>query len=335
LLLQAPVDRTSGRSAQRVPRSETKPLKTISVMTACFNEVENVREVYGRVRDVFAKLEGYRYEHLFIDNASTDGTVGVLREIAAADRNVKIIVNRRNFGHIRSPYHGLLEARGDAVIALAADLQDPPELIPQFLEKWEKGSKIVLGVKQSSEESRVLFAFRSLYYRLLDELSEVKIVQHATGFGLYDREFIEVMRKLDDPYPYARGLMAEMGFECERIPFDQPARKRGITKNNFLTLYDLAMVGITSHSRVPLRLATFCGFLLSALSLFVAFGYLVYKLVFWNSFPVGIAPLVIGLFFAMSVQLFFLGLLGEYVLVMNVRLMRRPLVVERERINFD
>jgi glycosyltransferase involved in cell wall biosynthesis len=310
-------------------------MKLISVMTACFNEVENVREVYEQVRDVFAKLEGYRYEHIFIDNASTDGTVDVLREIAADDRNVKVIVNRRNFGHIRSPYHALLQAKGDAVISLVADLQDPPQLIPRFLEKWERGCKVVLGVKRSSEESAALFAFRTLYYKLLDELSDVRIVQHATGFGLYDREFLEIMRTLDDPYPYARGLMAELGFECETIAYDQPARKRGITKNNFLTLYDMAMVGITSHTRVPLRIATFAGFSLSALSLLTAVGYCIYKLVFWNSFPVGIAPLVIGLFFALSVQLFFLGLLGEYILVMHVRLMHRPLVVERERINFD
>ena len=310
-------------------------MKHVTVMTACFNEVENVREVYERVRDVFAKLPGYRYEHLFVDNASTDGTVAVLRQVAAADRNVKVIVNRRNFGHIRSPYHGLLEAKGDAVLSIVADLQDPPELIPLFLEKWEKGSRVVLGVKKTSEESGALFALRGLYYRLLDGLADVRIIQHATGFGLYDREFLEAMRSLNDPYPYARGLVAELGFECETVVYDQPARRRGLTKNNFLSLYDMAMVGITSHTRVPLRVATFAGFTFSALSLLAALGYLVYKLAFWNSFPVGIAPLVIGLFFAMSVQLFFLGVLGEYILAMHVRLMNRPLVVERERINFD
>jgi glycosyltransferase involved in cell wall biosynthesis len=310
-------------------------MKRISIVTACFNEEGNVRELYERVRHVFEKLPQFTYEHIFIDNASTDGTVAVLRELAANDRNVKVIINRRNFGHIRSPHHALAQARGDAVMSIVADLQDPPELIPGFLEKWTNGFKVVLGVKKTSQETRLFFFLRTFYYRLLARLTDVELVQHATGFGLYDREFIDLMRSLDDPYPYTRGLVAELGFECATIPYDQPARTHGVTKNNFFTLYDLAMVGITSHTKLPLRLATLMGFGLSALSLVVALLYFFYKLLFWNSFPVGMAPVVIGLFLALSVQLFFLGVLGEYILVIHIRSMRRPLVVERERINFD
>jgi polyisoprenyl-phosphate glycosyltransferase len=310
-------------------------MKRISIVTACFNEEGNVRELYERVRNVFEKLPQFTYEHIFIDNASTDGTVAVLRELAANDRNVKVIINRRNFGHIRSPHHALTQAQGDAVMSIVADLQDPPELIPGFLEKWTNGFKVVLGVKKTSQEPRLFFFLRTIYYRLLARLTDVELVQHATGFGLYDREFIDLMRSLNDPYPYTRGLVAEFGFECATIPYDQPNRTHGVTKNNFFTLYDLAMVGITSHTKLPLRLATLMGFGLSALSLVVALLYFFYKLVFWNSFPVGMAPVVIGLFFALSVQLFFLGVLGEYILVIHIRSMRRPLVVERERINFD
>jgi polyisoprenyl-phosphate glycosyltransferase len=310
-------------------------MKLISVLTPCYNEEENVREIYEQVRRVFAGLQRYRYEHLFIDNASTDGTVTILRELAGADKNVKVIVNRRNFGHIRSPHHGMLQAHGDAVVALAADLQDPPDLIAIFLERWEQGFKVVMGVKRTSQESWTMFAVRRLYYGLIQRLADVELIPNATGFGLYDREFVEMVRQLDDPYPYVRGLIAEFGFDCATIPYDQPVRERGFTKNNFFTLYDLAMVGITSHSKLPLRLATLIGFGLSALSFMVAIIYTLYKLVFWYQFPVGVAPLVIGLFLSFSVQLFFLGLLGEYVAVIHTRIMHRPLVVEKERINFE
>jgi glycosyltransferase involved in cell wall biosynthesis len=310
-------------------------MKFVSVLTPCYNEEGNVRELYERVRRVFSTLGGYRYEHVFIDNDSEDRTVAILREIAKQDRSVRVIVNQRNFGHIRSPQHGMLQTRGESVVALACDLQDPPELIPAFLEKWELGFKVVLGVKRTSEESWGMFAVRRFYYGLIQRLSDVKLIKNATGFGLYDRAFVEMLRELDDRYPYTRGLIAEFGFECATIPYDQPQRKHGITKNNLYTLFDLAMVGITSHSKIPLRVATIAGFTLSALSFLVAFLYFVYKIVFWNQFPVGIAPLVIGLFLSFSVQLFFLGLLGEYVAVIHTRVMKRPLVVEKERINFE
>ncbi|HYH07579.1 MAG TPA: glycosyltransferase family 2 protein [Thermoanaerobaculia bacterium] len=310
-------------------------MKLISVVTPCYNEEDNVRELYRQVREVFASLGRYRYEHIFIDNASTDKTVAILKEIASEDRNVKIIVNRRNFGQIRSPHHAFLTARGDAVISLAADLQDPPALIPQFIDFWEKDFKVVLGVKRSTEDSMALGMLRGLYYRLASGMSDVELVRNATGFGLYDQEFVSLVRALDDPYPYTRGLISEFGFPYATIPYDQPQREHGVTKNNWFTLYDVAMTGITSHSKLPLRLATMTGFALAAICLLIALGYFVYKLLYWNEFPVGIAPIVMGLFFAMAVQLVFLGLMGEYIAVIHTRLLHRPLVVEKERVNFE
>jgi glycosyltransferase involved in cell wall biosynthesis len=310
-------------------------MKLITVVTPCYNEAGNVTEVASRVRAIFDSLPEYRLEHLFIDNASTDGTVAELRALAASDPRIRVILNRRNFGHLRSPVHAILQARGDAIVALASDLQDPPELIPEFLSKWEAGAPVVLGVKKSSSESRLFYAVRTLYYKLADRLSDVPLIEHATGFGLYDRSFLEALRQLDDPYPYVRGLVSDLGFAAEVVPYDQPLRVRGVTSNSFFTLYDLAMVGITSHSKVPLRLVTLTGFLLSALSFIVALVYLSYKLVFWSLFPAGIAPAVIGIFLLCSFQLFCMGLLGEYVAVIHTRVMKRPLVIERERINFD
>ncbi len=315
------------------PRDDER--KLVSVVAGCFNEEGNVRELYTRVRSVFDALGKYRWELIFADNASRDGTQAILREIAAADRRVKVIVNWRNFGHIRSPYHALLQARGDAVIAMASDLQDPPELIAEFLAHWESGRPVVLGVKASTRESAVMRAVRRIYYGLLYRLSDVEIVQHATGFGLYDKSFVDILRKLDDPYPYTRGLISEFGLAYDTVSYHQPPRKAGITKNNFYSLYDLAMVGITSHSKVPLRLATLAGFGLSLLSFLTALAYLVAKLLFWTRYPAGVAPILIGLFVTFSVQLFFMGLLGEYVAVIHTRVMKRPLVIERERINFD
>lgn len=310
-------------------------MKPISVVTACYNEEENVEELYRRVKEVFAtKLPGYTYEHIFIDNASTDRTVEILKEIAQRDKNLKIIVNARNFGHIRSPFHGLLQCRGDAVISLAADLQDPPDMIVDFIKKWEEGYKIVVGVKKGSQEARWMFAIRNLFYRIIGTLSEIEQVRGFTGFGLYDKKVIEILRQIDDPYPYFRGLISDIGFDIAKIAYSQPARKRGITKNNFYTLYDMAMLGITNHSKVPLRLATMLGFSISVLCLLVASGYFVYKLIFWQRFDVGIAPLVIGFFFFAAVQLFFIGILGEYIGAIHTQVLKRPLVIEKERVNF-
>lgn len=309
-------------------------MKLITVVTPCYNEEDNVDEVYAQTKAVFTAIEGVAYEHLFIDNFSTDRTPELLRALAARDPKVKVILNARNFGHIRSPYYGLLQAQGDAAILLVADLQDPPMLMAEFVSHWLAGEKIVVGVKPSSQESSLMFAIRRTYYRVVTRIADVKLIQNFTGYGLYDRRVLDVLREIDDPYPYFRGLISEVGFQPLQIPYDQPRRQRGITKNNFYTLYDIAMLGITSHSRVPLRLATMLGFALSGISLLVSLAYLLLKLMFWNDFSFGTAPILIGVFFFASIQLFFIGLLGEYVGAILTQVMKRPLVVERERINF-
>jgi len=308
----------------------------LTILTACYNEEGNVREVYQQVKAAMQTLPGYDYEHLFIDNASMDKTVEILRELAAADKRVKVIVNTRNFGHIRSPYYAFLQARGDAVMSCVADLQDPPELIPQFVRKWEEGYKVVIGVKQGSKESWLMSRTRRLYYGLVTRLSsDVELVQNFTGFGLYDREVIEQFRSTDEQYPYFRGLVCDFGYERAEIDYLQPARTRGRTKNDFFSLYDMAMLGITNHSKVPLRIATMAGFTISMLSLLVALGYLVAKLIFWNELQLGTAPLLMGIYFFGAVQLFFIGILGEYIGSIHTQVHKRPLVVEKERINFD
>lgn len=310
-------------------------MKRISVVTPCFNEEENVEELYQRVKTVFAELPQYQYEHVFIDNASTDKTVEKLKRLAVQDKSVKIIVNSRNFGHIRSPYYGLLQAKGDAVILLVADLQDPPELIKKFIHEWENKNKIVIGVKPKSEESRIMFTIRRLGYYWLKNIADVKLISNFTGFGLYDKEVIEALQAYDDPYPYFRGMIADVGFDAVEVPYTQPMRKKGVSKNNFYSLYDIGMLGITSYSKIPLRLAAMGGFFLSAVSLCISVIFFIVKLIFWQTFHAGIAPVMIGLFFFSSVQLFFIGLLGEYIASINTRVMKRPLVIEKERINFE
>ncbi len=307
----------------------------ISVVTPTYNEELNVREVYEQVRAVMRTVPQYSYEHLFIDNASTDRTADILLEIASKDPQVKVILNTRNFGHIRSPYYGLLQAQGDAVILLVADLQDPPTLLPEFIKKWAEGSAVVMGVKKSSGESFGIFLLRKIYYRLVAKISGTELVKDFTGFGLYDRRVIALLRTINDPYPYFRGLIAELGFPSTKIVYHQPARKRGITKNNFYTLYDIAMLGITSHSKVPLRIATIAGFFFSCVGILIAFAYLLAKLFFWNNFSAGVGPLVIGGFTFLSLQLLFIGLIGEYVGAIHTQVLHRPIVVEKERINFD
>lgn len=309
-------------------------MKKISIVTPCYNEEENISILYKEVKRQFSNLPQYEYEHIFIDNSSTDNTVGVLKEFAKTDKNLKIIVNSRNFGHIRSPYYAMLQADGDAVISLVSDLQDPPYLIPEFIKKWEEGFKIVVGVKTNSEESKLFFRLRKAYYNLVTKLSEVELIKNYTGFGIYDKQVIQELRNVKDNYPYFRGLICEVGFEKAIIEYKQPARKRGITKNNFFTLYDIAMLGITSHSKVPLRLAAMFGFLMAILSFLAAVVYFIMKIIYWDSMPLGQAPLVIGLFFFSSIQLLFIGIIGEYIGNIHTHVMNRPLVVEKERINF-
>lgn len=310
-------------------------MKKISIITACYNEEENVSVLCERIRAVMKTLPQYDYEHVFIDNASKDHTVERIREEIAKDPHIRCIVNARNFGHIRSPFHGMCQCYGDAVIAMASDLQDPPETIPALVEKWEAGYKVVIGVKNQSKENPLMFAVRKLFYNLLAKASETEQVKNFTGFGLYDKQFMDVLRQIDDPYPYFRGLVAELGFERAEVPFVQPKRERGKTHNNFYTLYDMAMLGFVNHSKLPLRLASFLGFGTAILSLLVAIVYFIYKLVYWESFSVGQAPLVIGLFFFSAVQLFFIGIIGEYVGAIHTQVRKRPLVIEKERINFE
>jgi glycosyltransferase involved in cell wall biosynthesis len=309
--------------------------KTISIITPCYNEEGNVLNLYNQVREVMAGIGKYDYEHIFIDNASRDNTVAILKTIATEDPNVKIIVNSRNFGHIRSPIHALFQASGDAVIGIVADLQDPPPMIADLIREWENGAYCVLGIKRTSEENSLMFWARKQYYRLAERLSSIETIQNYTGFGLYDRKVVELVRSFDDPYPYFRGMIAEIGLPTVKLHYDQPARKFGITKNNWYTLYDIGMLGIINHSKVPLRLATFAGFAGAAISFLIALVYLVLKLLFWSHFELGLAPMIIGVFFLQSIMLVFLGVMGEYVGAIYTQLQHRPYAVELERVNFD
>jgi polyisoprenyl-phosphate glycosyltransferase len=308
-------------------------MKLISIITPCFNEEENVRELHERIAQVMSRLN-YDYEHILIDNASTDQTVEILKEISAKDQHVKVIINTRNFGQIRSPYHALLQTRGAAVVCMAADLQDPPERIPEFIKQWEEGYKVVVGVKTRSEESWLFYFLRTIYYRVARRLSDVPLIENFTGFGIYDRVVVEALREINDPYPYFRGQIADLGYQRAEIEFTQPRRKRGVTKNNFYTLYDIAMLGLTGYTKVPLRIATMFGVLSAVISFLIGLSYLIYKLIFWYQFSLGSAPLVIGLFFLGSVQLMFLGIVGEYIGAIYTQVVHRPLVIEKERINF-
>jgi glycosyltransferase involved in cell wall biosynthesis len=310
-------------------------MKTISVVSPCYNEEGNVEELYERVRAVMNRLGQYRYEHIFIDNCSKDRTMEVLRRLALRDRNVKVIENTRNFGAIRSPIHAFTQASGDAVIILLSDLQDPPELLEDMVREWERGTPIVIAVKETSEESSLMFWIRKKYYQGIRRMAEIETYDNFIGFGLYDRKVVEIIKRFDDPYPYFRGMIAEIGLPHKELVYRQGRRKRGITKSNFYHLYDNAMLGLTSLSKVPLRMATFSGVVCSALSLITGLFYLVYKLLFWQNFSVGMAPLVIGMFLFVSMQLFFIGILGEYIGAIHTLVQKRPLVLERERINFE
>lgn len=311
--------------------------KTISIVSSAFNEQDNVRELYTRVKAEMAKYtDKYNYEQIVLDNGSTDHTLQELRRIAAEDKNFKVIVNARNFGHIRSPYYGMMQGKGDAVIYMASDLQDPPELIGPFLQKWEEGFKVVLAQKTKTKEGFVFSTARKVYYKLLGWLNDsgAELINNCTGFGLFDKEVIDEIRRINDPYPYIRGLVCELGYAKTLVPFTQPMRKRGITKNNFYTLYDNAMVGFTNHTKVPLRAAALSGFVLGLVSFLLGIAYLILKLCYWDQFPMGTAPLLLAVLFFGSVQLFFLGIIGEYIGAIFTQVLKRPAVIEKERINF-
>ncbi len=314
---------------------ETKR-KVISVMIATFNEEENARPIYEAVRDILInELSDYDYEILFIDNRSTDNTRPILRKICSEDQHVKAIFNARNFGQFNSPYYGLTHTSGNCTISLCADFQDPVSMIPVFVHEWEKGAKIVSAIKTASKENPLTYFLRKCYYKVIHIFSAVQIIENFTGFGLYDKQFIDILRDLDDPTPFYRGLVAELGYDRVDIPYVQEKRRAGKSHNNWMTLYDAAMLSFTSYTKIGLRIPAILGFILSIISMVVALVYLISKLIWWNSFPAGIAPILIGTFFFGSIQLFFIGVLGEYILAVNERLKKRPLVVEAERLNFD
>ena len=311
-------------------------MKTISVIIPCYNEEENIEAMYNALKDLFdTSLKEYKYEFIFIDNDSSDNSREILRALCAKDKGLKAIFNAKNFGQFNSPYYAMLQSSGEATVLMAADFQDPPEMILKYVKAWEDGYKIAIGIKAASKENAVMYKLRGIYYKLIKKLSDVEQIEHFTGFGLYDRAFIDVLRKLDDPTPFLRGIVAELGFKRKEIPYEQPKRRAGMTSNNFYRLYDAAMLSITSYTKIGLRIATLIGGLSGFLSLTVALIYLVLKLLYWDRFPAGMAPILIGMLFLGSVQLFFIGMIGEYVLTINHRVMKRPLVVEEERINFE
>ncbi len=313
-------------------------MKKISVLIPCFNEVENVGPISEAVVNILEKeLSNYDYELVFIDNCSTDGTRDKLEEICARNKRIKAIFNVTNFGQFNSPFYGMCQTTGDCTISMCCDFQDPVELLPRFVEEWEKGHKIVSAIKTSSRENPILYCLRSIYYRMIKSMSATQMIEHFTGFGLYDKTFIDILKELDDPIPFLRGIVAEYGhgFNRKEIEYEQAQRRAGKTHNNFYSLYDAAMLSITSYTKVGLRLATLLGFISSGVSLLVALMYLIMKLINWNNFQAGNAPMIIGIYVIGSLQLFFIGLLGEYILNINTRVIKRPLVVEEKRINFD
>ena len=310
-------------------------MKTISIVVPCYNEEENVQAMADALRETFKKdLPAYRYEILFIDNDSKDRTREIIRKLCAEDKEIKGIFNAKNFGQFNSPYYAMLQTTGDATVLMAADFQDPVEMIPKYVKEWENGYKIVIGIKKSSQENKLMYWLRGCYYKLIKKLSDVEQIEQFTGFGLYDKKFINVMRELNDPTPFLRGIVAELGFKRKEIPYEQPKRRAGKTSNNFYRLYDAAMLSITSYTKVGLRLATFIGMTVGCISLVVAILYLILKLLFWDNFPAGMAPLLIVTCLLGSIQLFFIGLIGEYIMSINDRVKKRPLVVEDERLNF-
>lgn len=310
-------------------------MKKVSILIPCYNEQENVRPMSEAIVDLFEKqLTQYDYELLFIDNDSSDQTRPILREICKNNEHIKAIFNAKNFGQFNSPYYGMLQTTGDCTISMVCDFQDPVELIPQYLEAWEQGYKIVIGIKTSSKENPIMYHLRSVYYKMIKKFSDVEQIEHFTGSGLYDKDFIQVLRDLKDSTPFLRGIVAELGYKRKEIPYEQPERRAGKTHNNFLRLYDAAMLSFTSYTKIGLRMATFLGMGCGAISAVIGLIYLIMKLVLWDTFAAGMAPVLIGMFFLGSVQLFFLGFIGEYVLSINQRVMNRPLVIEEERINF-
>lgn len=309
-------------------------MKKISIVVPCYNEEENIEPISKAIIKEIEKLQNYTYELLFIDNCSTDKTKEKIIQLCEKNKNIKAIFNAKNFGQFNSPYYGMLQTTGDCTLLICADFQDPVEMIPKFIQEWENGYKIVIGVKNKSQENRFIYFLRSIYYKMIKKLSDTEQIEHFTGFGLYDKDFIEVLRKLDDPTPFLRGIVAELGYQRKEIPYEQQKRRAGKTHNTFYKLYDAAMLSFTSYTKIGLRLATFLGIFVGLISFIIGIIYLVLKLIYWDRFAAGMIPLLIGMFFLGAVQLFFIGLMGEYILAINTRVMKRPLVIEEKRINF-
>lgn len=310
-------------------------MKKVSLLIPTYNEIENVEELSKAIINEMEKLPCYDYEIIFIDNNSKDGTRDKLREMCNENKRIKAILNAKNFGQNNSPYYGLTQTTGDCTILMCADFQDPVEMIPKLLLEWEQGYKIVSAIKTTSKENKLMRFLRTCYYKMIKRFSDVEQIEHFTGFGLYDASFIQVLRELKDPTPFLRGIVAELGYQRKEIPYEQQRRKGGKSKNNFFLLYDIAMLSFTSYTKIGLRIATFIGFIMAMISGVIAVVYLVLKLVFWNTFSMGMAPILIGMFLLGAIQLVFLGLIGEYILSMNARIMNRPLVIEEERLNFE
>ncbi len=312
----------------------TKTRKLISIVTPTYNEEENIEDLYEEIKRSISEIKDYDFEIIVIDNDSSDNTQEILRGIAKKDKSFKVIINNRNFGHIRSPYYGILQSAGVATVYLASDLQDPPKYIPELIDKWESGFKLVMAIKPESDSGFIFHQIRKIYYRLLNKISDISIIKDSTGFGIYDEEVVNQLRNINEPYPFLRGLICDLGYKVETISFKQPARKRGLTKNNFYTLYDIGILGVISHSKIPIRFAAFLGFIMGLISFIVAIIYIILKLIFWSSFPMGIAPIIIGIFFFLGLQFMFIGVIGEYIGSIHTYSQNRPLVIEKERINF-
>lgn len=314
-------------------RGATPEKQTISIVLPCVNEEESILELYSRLINVCDKLKQYDFVFQFVDNASTDSTVDKIKALADKDDRVKAILNSRNFGFARSPFYGMLQAEGDCVILLATDLQEPPELIPEFIDLWKSGMSVVVGQKTSSDEPIAMYFLRSLFYKTMGAMSEVPLLQHVTGFGLYDRRVIEIFKSLNEPIPYTRGLITEIGLPYTVVPYKQATRQKGKTKFNFFRLFDYAMLAVTSYAKAPMRVATFTGFVMSLLSFLGALCVIGIKLFYWKeNVPVGYASGIVAMFFLASIQIFLLGLVGEYLLATMTYVRRRPLVVENGRV---
>ncbi len=310
-------------------------MKKISVLVPCYNEEENIIPIGNAIIEQLDRLDAYDYELIFIDNCSKDKTREKIENLCSKNKKIKAIFNAKNFGQFNSPYYGMLQATGDCVIPICADFQDPVELIPKFIAEWEKGYKIVCGIKKTSRENKIMRFLRTCYYKLIKKMSDVEQIEHFTGFALYDKDFINVLRNLNDPTPFIRGIVAELGFDRKEVEYEQPKRRAGKTSNNFYTLYDAAMLSFTSYTKIGLRMATFLGAIISVVSFIIGLVYLVLKLIYWDTFPAGATPTLIGIFFFGAIQLFFIGFIGEYVMAINMRVMKRPLVIEKRRINFE